>query len=32
VELGEEEGFVFEAEGGVGWKSCEAMGQLFETL
>jgi hypothetical protein len=32
VKLGEEEGFVFEAESGVGWERGEAVGELFEAL
>jgi hypothetical protein len=32
VQLGEEEGFVFEAEDRVGWEGCETVGELFEAL
>jgi hypothetical protein len=32
VEFGEEEGFVFETEGGVGRKGSEAVGKVLERL
>lgn len=30
VKFGEEEGFVFVSESGVGWEGCEAVGEMFE--